>query len=147
MPSTYETERTLTREVSQRVESGVPGVEVLAVELISPQRFCVFIDHPQGVDLALCERVTAELRPFLDRYGIDVSSPGFERPLRKREHFERAVGQTVHLKTEREIEGRKKFKGELVEAGERSVKLGLDGDEIHIPYDQIARANLTTESR
>jgi len=50
------------------VESGLPGVEVLAVELLSPARFCVYVDHPAGVDHALCERVTNVLRGYLDRY-------------------------------------------------------------------------------
>ena len=48
--SVYDRERTLTREVTDRVEHGVPGVEVLAVELTGPERFCVYIDHAKGVD-------------------------------------------------------------------------------------------------
>ena len=83
MTDTYVTERTLQREVSERVEAGIPGIEVLALELVSPQRFCVYVDHPTGVDHALCERVTSVLRGYLDRYSVDVSSPGLERPLRK----------------------------------------------------------------
>src|SRR5438034_2717490 len=86
------TEKTLQREVTQQVEAGLPGIEVLAVELVSPQRFCVYVDHPAGVDHALCERVTALLRGYLDRYSVDVSSPGLERPLRKPAHFANAVG-------------------------------------------------------
>ena len=82
MQDVRQTEKTLQRDVTQRVESGLPGVEVLALELVSPQRFCVYVDHPGGVDHALCERVTNVLRGYLDRYSIDVSSPGFERPLR-----------------------------------------------------------------
>ena len=71
----------------------MPGVEVLAVELTGPEHFTVFVDHPQGVDHALCARVTDLLRGYLDRYAIDVSSPGFERPLRKPAHFANAVGR------------------------------------------------------
>src|SRR5919202_3246821 len=126
MPSTYDTERTLTREVAQRVEAGLPGVEVLAVELVSPQRFCVYVDHPQGVDHALCERVTGVLRDYLREYGIDVSSPGVERPLRRPEHFARAAGRRVAVRTEREIGGRKRFRGAVLDAGDRGVKLGVD---------------------
>jgi ribosome maturation factor RimP len=145
MPSTYEIERTLTRDVTQRVESGLPGVEVLAVELISPHRFCVYVDHPQGVDHALCERVTGVLRDYLRDYGIDVSSPGTERPLRRPEHFSRAVGRSVRLRTEREIEGRKRFRGEVVAAGEQTVKVGVEGAELDIPYEAIVRGNLIDE--
>ncbi|MBW3593819.1 MAG: ribosome maturation factor RimP, partial [Actinobacteria bacterium] len=95
MAATHDKERTLYREVSQQVESGIPGVEVLALELTGPERFCVYVDHPQGVDHALCERVTHVLRPYLEEYGIDVSSPGIERPLRKPSHFQRVVGRRV----------------------------------------------------
>src|SRR5919197_709525 len=95
----YDKERALAREVAQRVEHELPKVEVLALELSGPDRFTVFIDHPGGVDHALCERVTSVLRGYLDRYSVDVSSPGLERPLRKRGHFERAVGRRVALRT------------------------------------------------
>src|ERR671939_1434246 len=93
----YEKERTLTRDVVQRVERTLPGVEVLAVELNGPERFCVYIDHAEGVDHALCERVTDVLRDYLRDYSIEISSPGIERPVRRPEHFRRVVGQTVAL--------------------------------------------------
>ena len=102
-----------------RSSDAIPGVEVLALELAGPERFVVFVDHPGGVDHALCERVTDVLRPYLREYAVDVSSPGTERPLRKPAHFERAVGRQVALRTADEIAGRKRFRGELVAAGER----------------------------
>jgi ribosome maturation factor RimP len=140
------TEKTLQREVTQQVEAGLPGVEVLAVELVSPQRFCVYVDHPAGVDHALCERVTNLLRGYLDRYAVDVSSPGLERPLRKPAHFADAVGRRVALRTEHEIGGRKRFRGEILAAGERGVKLGAGGDEpVLIPYDEVVRGNVIDE--
>ena len=146
MADMHTTERTLQREVGERVEAGVPGVEVLAVELVSPQRFCVYVDHPAGVDHALCERVTGVLRGYLDRYAIDVSSPGLERPLRKPAHFERAVGRRVAVRTSREIGGRKRFRGEVLAAGDREVRLGAEGGEaVHIPYGEIVRGNLIDE--
>ncbi|HJU46589.1 MAG TPA: hypothetical protein VJ689_00540, partial [Gaiellaceae bacterium] len=80
-------ERALEREIVPAVERGLPGVEVLALELVSPSRFCVYVDHPQGVDHALCERVTSLLDTYRSTYTIDVSSPGPERPLRKPAHF------------------------------------------------------------
>ena len=144
----HDKERQLTREISQRVESGVPGVEVLALEFAGPERFVVYVDHPQGVDHALCARVTDVLRDYLREYSVDVSSPGVERPLRKPEHFSRVVGRRVSLKTREEIGGRSRFKGELVAAGERAVRVGVDGAEMEIPYDAIVRGNLIdTESR
>ena len=143
----YEKERTLTRDVLQRVEGTLPGVEVLAVELTGPERFCVYIDHAQGVDHALCGRVTDVLRDYLREYSIDVSSPGIERPLRTRDHFSRVVGRRVGLKTSSEIAGRKRFRGEVTGAGERGVTVAVDGAEVDIPYDSIVRGNLIDEMR
>ena len=146
MTDMHVTERTLQREVGERVEAGIPGVEVLAVELVSPHRFCVYVDHPGGVDHALCERVTSILRGYLDRYAIDVSSPGLERPLRKPGHFERAMGRRVAVRTSREIAGRKRFRGKVLAAGERELRLGAEGSEpVHIPYEEIVRGNLIDE--
>ena len=140
------TEKTLQREVTQQVETGLPGVEVLAVELVSPQRFCVYVDHPAGVDHALCERVTNVLRGYLDRYSVDVSSPGLERPLRKPAHFANAVGRRVALRTEHEIGGRKRFRGQVLAAGEQGVSLGAEGTEsVLIPYDEVVRGNVIDE--
>jgi ribosome maturation factor RimP len=142
----YEKERQLYREVSQQVEQGLPGVEVLALELISPTRFCVYVDHPGGVDHALCERVTNLLRGYLDRFTVDVSSPGFDRPLRKPAHFRNAIGRTVTLRTANEIGGRKRFKGTVVEADDDGLALGVaDSQRVKIPYESIVRGNLIDE--
>jgi ribosome maturation factor RimP len=143
MAAVHDKERQLYREVAPTVESAIPGVEVLALELAGPERFVVFVDHPQGVDHALCERVTDVLRPYLREYAVDVSSPGTERPLRKPAHFERAVGRKVAVRTAGDISGRKRFRGELVAAGERNLKLAPEGAEpVEIPYDAIVRGNL-----
>jgi ribosome maturation factor RimP len=142
----HEKERELTREVALRVEEGLPGVEVLAVELAGPERFTVFIDHPRGVDHALCERVTNVLRSYLDRYTVDVSSPGLGRPLRKPAHFRNAIGRKVSLRTADEIAGRKRFKGTVEAADERTLALGIGaGERLDIPYDAIVRGNLIDE--
>src|SRR5262245_592070 len=134
-------ERALYREVAQRVETGLPGVEVLALELTGRERFTVYVDHPAGVDHALCERVTNVLRPYLDEYSVEVSSPGFERPLRTRAHFERVVGRKVRLKTDE-----RRLRGEVVAAGERSVRLQPHaGESLDVRYDDIVRANLVDE--
>ncbi|HKU58122.1 MAG TPA: hypothetical protein VJP39_00840, partial [Gaiellaceae bacterium] len=130
-------ERELQREVARTVERAVPGVEVLALEVTGKDRFCVYIDHPEGVDHALCERVTTVLRPYLERYSVEVSSPGPEPPLRTRSHFERAVGRTVRVKTET---GR--ARGEVVAAGERAFQIRNGEEPMEIPYDAVVRANV-----
>jgi ribosome maturation factor RimP len=145
MTEVYEKEKTLYTEITPQVEQAIPGVEVLALELSGPERFTVFIDHPQGVDHALCERVTDVLRPYLRKYTVDVSSPGVERPLRTPAHFERAVGRRVALRTSEDIDGRKRFKGEVVATGPAAIRVATGGDEYEIPYDAIVRGNLIEE--
>ena len=144
MSTTYARERTLQDEIAPAVERGVPGVEVLAVELLSPSRFCVYVDHPEGVDHTLCGRITRLLDAYRGEYTIDVSSPGPERPLRKPEHFASALGRRVAVRTASRIEGRDRFKGELVDAADGAVLLATakDSDPLRIPYDAIVRANI-----
>ena len=145
MQDVYTKERQLQEELTGRVEEGVAGTEVLAVELLGPDRFCVYIDHPEGVDHALCERVTRELDDYRREYTVDVSSPGIERPLRKPAHFERFVGRRVALRTAAEIAGRKRFKGELIGADSKAVHLVTEPQPVDIPYEQIVRGNLIDE--
>jgi ribosome maturation factor RimP len=144
MTTTFARERTLQEEIAPAVERGVPGVEVLAVELLSPSRFCVYLDHPQGVDHDLCARVTHLLDAYRSDYTIDVSSPGPERPLRKPRHFADAVGRKIAVRTDKNIEGRNRFKGEVVEAADGAVTIATPtADEpLRIPYETIVRANL-----
>jgi ribosome maturation factor RimP len=145
MEGVHTKERQLEHELAGRIEKRVPGTEVLAVELLGPERFCVYIDHPEGVDHALCERVTRELDDYRQEYAIDVSSPGIERPLRKPAHFERFVGRRVALRTAREIAGRKRFKGEVIGADDQAVHLDAEPQPVDIPYDEIVRGNLIDE--
>jgi ribosome maturation factor RimP len=146
MAQVHEKERQLTREVSQTVEPGLPGVEVLAVELSGRERFTVYIDHPTGVDHALCERVTGLLRGYLDNYTVDVSSPGIERPLRTPAHFRSAVGRKVAIRTENDIHGRKRFRGTVADAKQDEVALEVaEHERVTIPYDAIVRGNLVDE--
>ena len=133
-------EHQLARDVSRTVEQSLPGVEVLAVELTGNERFCVFVDHAAGVDHALCERVSSALRDYLDEYTVEVSSPGLDRPLRTRAHFERAVGRPVKLRTEA---GR--WTGEVLDAGPNAFRIAKGADAVEIPYEDIVRANLIEE--
>jgi len=146
MATTYERERQLQREIEPRVEHGLPGVDVLAVELLAPARFCVYVDHPQGVDHALCGRVTDLLRDYLREYTVDVSSPGLERPLRRPEHFADVLGRRVSLRTDEPVSGRNRFKGTIAAAESAFLVLdAADGERIVIPYASVVRANLIDE--
>jgi ribosome maturation factor RimP len=145
LASTYDKEKELTGEVTLVVERALPEVDVLAVELLSPSRFCVFVDHPGGVDHDLCQRVTDLLRDYLDRYSVEVSSPGLERPLRTSDHFQHALGHSVALRTAEAIHGRKRFRGRVVAARDRTFRLATETDEFDIPYENLVRGNLIDE--
>ena len=138
MPTTLEKEHQLQDEIAPRVERDLPGVDVLAVELLTPSRFRVYVDSPDGVDHALCKQVTDVLGDYRREYGIEVSSPGPDRPLRRQEHFEAALGHRVRLRT-----AGRKLSGEVLSADEQSVRVAAsDGSETEIPYAEIVRANL-----
>jgi ribosome maturation factor RimP len=143
MSTTFAKERTLQDEIAPAVESRVPGVDVLAVELPSPSRIRVYIDHENGVDHALCERVTYVLDGYRSEYAIEVSSPGPDRPLRRPEHFADVIGARVSVRAD----GRKnRYRGVLTDAGDGTITLDTgDAGEIHIPYEAIVRANLIDE--
>jgi len=138
---TYDRERELTAAITPAVESTLPRVEVLAVEILSPSRFCVYVDHPDGVDFALCERVTRLLDDYRSDWTIDVSSPGPQRPVRRPQHFRRAIGGTVKLK----MSDAKRLRGTLVAADDHAVTVSVDGTAHQIPVDQIVRGNVIDE--
>ncbi len=143
--TTFERERSLVAAIAPTVERALPSVRVLAVELVSPNRFCVYIDHESGVDFDLCSRVTGLLDAYRETWSIDVSSPGPERPLRRIEHFAAAVGKTVQVRTDRKIDGRTRFRGPIGAAGDGVVTVEHEGTTHEIPVDTIVRANLIDE--
>jgi ribosome maturation factor RimP len=115
---------------------------VLLAEQVGSERVRLFIDHPDGVDLALCERVTAHLRDLLQDYGLEVSSPGPDRPLAKPDHFRRYVGHRVRVRTRTPIDGAKSFSGELVEAADDAVSVAAEAGIVRIPFADIHKSNL-----
>lgn len=133
------------RDIQERLSGLEPDVEVLLVEQASAGRLRLFIDHPNGVDLALCERVTRQLGELLEQYSLEVSSPGPARPLVKPDHFRRFVGKRVKVRTRSEHDGRKSFTGELVGATDDQVTVAADDGVVSIPYTDINRSNLVEE--
>ena len=132
----------IQEHIETRLSSAEPEVEVLLAEQIGPERVRLSIDHPEGVDLALCERVTSHLRDLLESYGLEVSSPGPERPLAKPEHFGRYVGRRIRVRTRTPVEGARSFSGELVEAADDAVSVAADTGIVRIPYADIHKSNL-----
>jgi ribosome maturation factor RimP len=144
----------LQTEIETQLSACVPEVEVLLAEVVGGQTVRIFIDHPDGVSLELCERVTRALAELRERYSIEVSSPGSERPLTKPDHFRRFVGRRARVRTraprpaartETTAAASHSFTGELVGATEHEITLAADGGVIAIPYSQIRRSNLVEE--
>jgi ribosome maturation factor RimP len=133
------------RDIQERLSGTDPDVEVLLVEPAGAGRLRLFIDHPKGVDIALCERVTRNLGDLLEQFSLEVSSPGPARPLVKPDHFRRFVGRRVKVRTRSDHEGRKSFTGELVGATEDQVTVAADDGVVSIPYSDINRSNLVEE--
>ena len=133
------------RDIQERLSGSDPDVEVLLVEPAGAGRLRLFIDHPNGVDLALCERVTRQLGELLEQYSLEVSSPGPQRPLVKPEHFRRFVGRRVKVRTRSEHDGRRSFTGELVGVTDDQVTVAADDGVVSIPYSDINRSNLVEE--
>jgi ribosome maturation factor RimP len=134
-------------DIEERLDRLEPDVEVLACEHVGAERVRLFIDHPEGVDLALCERVTGHLRDMLVDFGLEVSSPGPQRPLTKPDHFRRYLGRRARVRTRSPREGRGSFTGELVGASDEEVTVAADDGVVSIPYSEIGRSNLVEEGR
>ena len=132
----------LKTDIEQRLASAEPEVELLACEQVGAERIRLFIDHPAGVDLALCERVMDHLRDLLLDYGLEVSSPGPRRPLTKPDHFRRFLGRRARVRLREPREGHKSFTGELVGASEEEVTVAADSGVVTIPYSEINKSNL-----
>jgi ribosome maturation factor RimP len=136
-----------THEIEQRLASAEPEVELLVVDKVGPDRLRLFIDHPDGVSLELCERVTHHLSDLLSDYGLEVSSPGPERPLTKPDHFRRFIGRQARLRLREAREGNRSFTGELVGASDDEVTVAAEEGVVSIPYAEINRSNLLEGNR
>jgi len=137
----------LQTDIEQRLATVEPDVEVLACEQVGAERLRLFIDHPDGVDLALCERVTKHLGDLLVDFGMEVSSPGPERPLSKPDHFRRFLGKRARVRLRQPREGHRTFTGELVGASDEEVTVAADTGVVSIPYSEINRSNLLEGER
>jgi ribosome maturation factor RimP len=129
-------------EIEARLAEAEPDVEVILAEVLGGQKVRLFIDHPKGVTLALCERVTGHLASLRERYALEVSSPGTERPLTKPEHFRRFVGRRARVRTRGDHDGRKNFTGELLGATDDAITVAADTGVVSIAYADIHRSNL-----
>ena len=135
----------LQTDIEARLAETAPDVEVLLAEVLGGHTVRLFIDHPEGVTVALCERVTHLLPEVREHYALEVSSPGRKRPLTKPDHYRRFLGRRARIRTREERDGHKTFTGELVGAGDDAVTVAADSGVIAIPYADIHRSNLVEE--
>jgi ribosome maturation factor RimP len=131
----------LQTEIEARLSGLEPEVELLLAE-VQGSILRIYLDHPDGVTLALCERVTGHLNDYRERYSLEVSSPGQDRPLTKPQHYSRFLGRRARVRLRNAADGHKQLTGELVGASDADVTLAAADGLVTIPYEQIARSNL-----
>jgi ribosome maturation factor RimP len=131
----------LQTEIEARLAGVEPEVEVLLAEVAGPT-LRLFIDHPGGVTLELCERVSGHLTEYRERFSLEVSSPGQDRPLTKPQHYTRFLGRRARVRLRDAAEGHKQLTGELVGASDRDITIAAGDGVVTIPYEQIVRSNL-----
>jgi ribosome maturation factor RimP len=132
----------LHAEIEGRLAKAEPRVEVVLAEVVPASTLRLFIDHPDGVTLALCERVSGLLGDYRERYSLEVSSPGQDRPLTKPQHYTRFLGRHARVRLREAKDGHKSLTGELVGASDEDVTIAAGDGIVTIPYAQIARSNL-----
>jgi ribosome maturation factor RimP len=134
----------IQQDIEEDLAKSEPTVELLLCEM-NGGTVRIYIDHPDGVDLELCERVTRSLRALREQYGLEVSSPGPKRPLTKPDHFRRFLGRRAKIRTRTDHEGRRNFTGELIAADDSGVTIGSDGTIVTLPYEDISKSNLVPQ--
>jgi ribosome maturation factor RimP len=135
----------IQQEIEERLASAQPDVEVLLAEVVGGDTLRLFIDHPDGVTLALCEQVTRDLAEVRERFALEVSSPGSRRPLTKPDHFRRYLGRRATVRTRERHDDRRSFTGELVGASDDEVTIAADTGVVTVAYADIHRSNLIEE--
>jgi ribosome maturation factor RimP len=134
--------RAIQTDIENKLAEREPRVEVLLAEVVGGRLLRLFIDHPDGVTLDLCEQVTKHLPEVREKYALEVSSPGPERPLSKPDHFRRFVGSRARVRTRGEHDGHRTFTGELLNATDDVVTVAADTGVVSIAYADIHRSNL-----
>ncbi len=132
-------------DIEARLATVEPDVEVLLAEVAGGQTVRLYVDHPDGVSLELCERITRHLVELRERFALEVSSPGIERPLTKPGHYQRFVGRRARIRTARPVDGARTITGELVGASDDEVTIAAPDGVIAVPYDNITRSHLVEE--
>lgn len=135
----------LRRDIEAKIAGIDPEIELITLDRAGSETLRLFIDHPGGVDLELCERVSRGLRELSSTWALEVSSPGLDRPLTKPSHYQRFLGRKVRVRTREAVEGRKSFTGRLADADEHAVRVEDEEGRHEIPLGSVHRSNLVPE--
>lgn len=129
------------------------GYELVYVTLVEAKhRFLrMFIDAPGGITLSDCEQVSRKISDILDvdnliegEYTLEVSSPGFDRPLAKLEHFQNSIGKEIQIRMQGLNQGRRKFRGVLTEVSEAGATIKCDAQLYNLFFSEMHKANLVS---
>ena len=138
-----------TKEIRKTVQSDVEsiGYELLDLELSYGSRstkITIYIDHENGIDIENCVAVSKLISLTLDRdifpveaYSLEVSSPGLDRKLILKEHYDKYIGKIIKLKLKDKMDNRKNYKGELIERIENTITIAQNNQKINIKLDAI----------
>ena len=128
------------------------GLELWGVELLQQGRYSllrVYIEREEGVTIEDCEKVSRQVSALLDvedpiagEYTLEVSSPGVDRPLFSVEQYAQYVGSEVNLKLRRALDGRRKFKGQIIKVSGDIVGLLVEGTEYDLEHSDIEKASI-----
>jgi ribosome maturation factor RimP len=155
----------MSKKVTDTVEELLlPIVEEMNLELVdieyvkegSAWFLRVYVDKDGGIDIEDCGTVSEklsekldELDPITHNYFLEVSSPGAERPLKKKEDLEKSIGKYVHIKTYEPIDGLKAIEGDLLKFDGETLTILMTiktrKKEVNIPYPKVAKARLAVK--
>ena len=137
-----------------------PPVRAMGYELVELEHHVgggdgvlrLYIDAPGGITLDDCEQVSHHLSGILDvedpipgTYHLEISSPGIDRPLRTLGHFRHFAGQRAKVELDAPLNGRKRYKGQLLGAVEETVRIEVDGERYELPFERIKKARLVPD--
>ena len=135
--------------VEETLRASMPDVDLLEVAVVRRGMLRLVIDHPDGVNHELCASVTHALNPtgLRERFGVEVWSPGPERPLRTPAHYAGAIGSTVTIKVAPETPGgaRSTVRGRLAAANAESLRIERGTEVVIVPMDAVMRAHRQME--
>ena len=129
-----------------------PGVELLGYEIIDLEchqgkkslKIVAYIDHLNGITIDDCVLVTNTISLIIDEdsnlkehYKLEVSSPGLDRKLISKEHYDKFIGKVIKIKLKTKIDNRKNFKGQLLERIDNTIRIIENNQKINIKMDVI----------